>query len=62
MGDEGIDLKGRARLSQIISDKQKDIERFTDGFLLTIKRNQENGIITEYEAKMLRMELTCLLG
>lgn len=49
MGSEGISLKSKEKLSEIINDKVKDIKRFKEGFHNTIKRNVELKTITSQE-------------
>lgn len=57
MGDEGIGLRGKAKLSEIIDDKVKDIKKFKEGFIFTIKRNIESKVITSQEGTELLIEL-----
>ena len=57
MGAESIEPEGIKKLLNIIKDKEKDIKRFKEGFLLIIERNAELKTITEYEAQLLRMTL-----
>lgn len=57
MGDEGIGLEGKEKLSEIISDKVRDIKRFKEGFHSSIKRNIENRTITSEEGVDLIIEL-----
>ena len=57
MSAESIESEGFEKLSNIIKEKERDMKRFKDGFTLTIKRNLDNKIITEYQAQLLRMTL-----
>jgi hypothetical protein len=58
MGSVGLEVTGKARLSQIIQQHEKDKDRFSDGFIETIERNFKAGKITYEESLELYEELS----